>query len=148
MINSFLATLHNSPTPPVNPQSTAGDIVWPSPFPARDYTPEEMGVVLWLLGQPGDFNHFLASVQLLMLVEQSVLASHILADDPRITYDRTQLLGQFEDTTFNRSRVSTLLGSMPATPSFLNQELAEVYRNGIGIERLAALVVHFGRRNA
>lgn len=154
MINSFLVTLHNSATPPVNASSSTGDILWPANYLVKDYAgdSEQANIVLFGGYTPADFNHFLIAIQLLWVVEESVLADTIFEDDTRITYDRTQLEGQFTDiapSVFERQQISRILQNFDSIPAlrFLTGDLLDVYRSALSrLDKLAAVVAYFGKR--
>ncbi len=151
MINSFLASLHNSATPPVNPSSVHGDVLWPSPLQVQTFS-GDAGVAEEILfgAQYDNLARFLLSIQLLWVVEESVCADTIQADDSRITYTREQLVGQFVDQTGYEQHVSAVLAQLPSIPAhgFLTGRLLEVYRSALSpLDRLAAVIAYFGMRH-
>ncbi len=152
MINSFLVTLQNDATPPVNPSSEVGDVLWPDPYTPKVYTgPALLTNTLLFNSETDDLFHFLTAIQLLWVVQESVLADQILLDDPRISYNQAQLVGQFEDTSdYDRQQISRILGLWESLPAlqFLEGDLLHVYRSSLSrMDRLAAIICYFGRRN-
>ncbi len=147
-MNGFIAALDNNATPPVNPLSTTGNVLWPSPFLVQAYTQEERELQTRLFGDcPTRFDRFAKTIQLLWLVEDSVLASSIEARDPSITY-RAQLVGQLEGVTASQLHaVTDALAQLPfMKPTILEADLREVWGASVTpADRLAAFVVHFGR---
>jgi hypothetical protein len=147
-MNGFLATLDNNATPPVNGLSTTGNVLWPSPFLVQAYTQAEAEVQTRLFGDcPTRFSRFAKAIQLLWLVEDSVLADSIAAADPSITY-RAQLVGQLTGVaTAYLHAVNDALAQLPTMQSdVLEPDLREVWENTVTpADRLAAFVVHFGR---
>lgn len=152
MINSFLATLHNSATPPTNPSSTVGDVLWPDPYTAKVYTGQALlANNLLFANEPNALKHFLTAIQLLWVVQESVLADQILVDDPRTSYTEAQLVGQFVSTpTFDRQQISRILSQWDSIQGtqFLTGEYLHIYRSALSrMDRLAAVICYFGRRN-
>ena len=101
MINSFLVTLHNNATPPVNAMSNVGNVLWPSALRIKTYTGAAATAARILFNElpTSSFDHFLAAIQFLWVVQESVCADTILEDDSRISYSQDQLVGQFIDNT-------------------------------------------------
>lgn len=151
-MNGFLAALDNISSAPVNGLSTTGNVVWPSPFLVRSYSIAENEVRVRLFGDcPTRFIHFVKSIQLLWLVEDSVLSAAIAQTDPSITYTRAQLVGQFEGiATDYRYAVRDALAQLPGiNPDILEEDLRRVWDASITpADKLAACVVHFGRMYA
>ena len=150
-MNGFLAALDNNATPPVNPFSLSGNVVWPSPFLVQTYTPAETIAQTRLFGDcPTRLIRFVKAIQLLLLVEDSVLSSSIALADPTITYEN-QLQGQAAgvDPSYLNA-VSDALGQMPnLDPSILPDDLLQVWKNALcNADKLATFVVYFGRKNA
>ena len=152
MINSFLVTLYNDGTQPTNPSSAVGDVLWPSNYLAATRTPaEQLADRILFDGQPAGLTRFLTAIQLLWVVEESVVADRITADDPRISYTTEQLVGQFiNQPTYDTQAVSgavTQLARMNPL-AFLTGELLTVYRSALSpMDRLAAVIAHLGARN-
>lgn len=152
MINSFLATLHNDATPPINGSSTTGDVLWPNPYTVKTYTGVALLANNILFDNQSDaFKHFLTAIQLLWVVEESVLADQIVVDDPRVSYNEAQLLGQFVGVTgYELQQISRILDqfeSIPAT-QFLTGDYLHVYRSALSrLDKLAAVICFFGRRD-
>jgi len=154
MINSFLVTLVNNPTPPVNGSSVVGNVLWPAIYRTQTYTPVEAGARGLLFADDGDYLHtFLTAIQMLFLVESSVVSNQIYADDPRTSYSRAQLLGQFEGVdplVYSYQAGGRLLAALPEIPAenFLSGDLLLAYRSSLAAtDRLAAIIAHFGRRS-
>jgi len=152
MINSFLVTLYNDGTQPTNPSSTVGDVLWPDNYLPRSFNAaEQLANRLLFDGQSVGIARFLIAIQMLWVVEESVVEDRILADDPRVSYTAEQLVGQFANQptydTQQVSRVVTQLERMNPL-AFLSGELLTVYRSALSrLDRLAAIVAHFGARN-
>ncbi len=151
MINSFLATLHNSATAPTNDESTVGDVLWPDPYTVKTYTgPAVLANNILFANQTG-LEHFLTAIQLLWVVEESVLADQILVDDPRISYNEQQLLGQFvELPDYDLQQISRIISRFDELPAlqYLTGEYLHVYRSALSrLDKLAAVICFFGRRN-
>jgi uncharacterized protein (DUF1501 family) len=153
MINSFLVTLVNSATPPVNPSSLVGDVLWPTIYRVKTYTPVEEAALQILFNDDGDYLHyFLTAIQMLFVVESSVMVSSITADDPRTSYNRVQLLGQFEGVdplTYSYQQVNRMLASLPdlQAETFLTGDELQVYRSSLSpLDKLAAVLSFFGKR--
>lgn len=148
MINSFLVHLQNSETPPVNPLSTTGDILWPDNVRVRTYTgTEAIANDILFAGEVDSLARFLLAIQLLWVVEDSVRANTILAHDPRITYTRRQLAGQFAEQAGFEQHVSHQLQNLDRLQalSFLQGDNLRVYRTALSDhDRLACVVAHFG----
>lgn len=152
MINSFLVTLHNSGTQPTNPASVMGDVLWPPTYLPKVYTGSELLANNILFGRETDpLNHFLVSIQLLWVVEESTQAPYIIADDPRISYTKEQLLGQFESVAgYDFQQITRVLDAFDTIPalSFLEDDLLLAYRSSLSkMDRLAAIIAHFGKRD-
>lgn len=153
MINSFLVSLHNNATPPVNVSSTTGSVLWPSNVNVRSYNgPSALAQTILFGGVPtSSFDHFLGAIQLLWVVEESVCADTITADDPLISYNREQLIGQFVgNSSANRQSLSRILQQFDSIPAreFLSGRLLHLYRSSLAkIDRLAAVITYFGVRN-
>ncbi len=153
MINSFLVSLHNTQTQPVNPSSTTGDLTWPANVKPKTYTgPAVLAEQILFAGfTPADFEHFLIAIQLLWVVQESVCADRITLDDTRITYNQDQLVGQFEGyTTFDYQNTSRVLQQFTDIPAlqFLEGDLREIYRSSLcKLDRLAAVISYFGARD-
>ncbi len=150
MINSFLATLHNDDTPPVSGSSTTGDVLWPSPLTVKTYTGAAALANIILFENQSGFNHFLTAIQLLWVVQESVLADQILVDDPRVSYNEQQLLGQFEDASgYDLQQISRIISRFDDIPAlqFLVGDDLHVYRSALSrLDKLAAIICFFGRR--
>jgi len=151
MINSFLVTLQNSGTQPTNPSSAVGDVFWPDPVYVKTYTGDAaVGEEVLFGGEVDTLLRFLYAIQLLWVVEESVLANTITVDDTRVTYTREQLVGQFEAQTGFEQHVSTVLSHLDHIEAlnFLDGELLEVYRSSLSpLDQLAAIIVFYGRRD-
>lgn len=152
MINSFLATLHNSATPPTNPSSVVGDVLWPAPYTPKVYTgPAQLANNLLFDNQTDPLFHFLTAIQLLWVVQESVLVDRIVLDDVHTSYNQIQLIGQFIDTDdYDRQQISRILGIWESIPAlqFLTGDLLHVYRSSLSrMDRLAAVICYFGNRN-
>lgn len=152
MINSFLVSLYNSGTAPTNPSSTVGDVLWPGTVQVKTYTGnEELAERILFDGVAApSLDRFLTAIQLLWVVQDSVLVNHITADDPRVTYTDEQLIGQFEGATHDNQQVTRVLGEIAsASPlTFLGGELLSTYRTALSpLDRLAAVICHFGKRD-
>jgi len=151
MINSFLVTLHNSATQPVNPSSLTGDVEWPANYLPKAYTGQAAVANSVLFdGEADPLKHFLTAIQLLWVVQESVLADSVVADDTRISYTETQLLGQFEDVVYDRQQVTRVLSQFDQLrgTDFLTGELAEIYRSSLSrMDQLAAVITYFGLRD-
>lgn len=153
MLNSFLVTLVNDPTPPVNPMSVVGDIVWPDTLLVKTYTPLEQYALNLLFDYDGDYLHtFLTAIQMLWVVEAGVVSDQIFADDSRVTYTRAQLFGQFQDVnplTYSYEQGTRMLAAMDNIPAeqFLEGPLLLAYRSSFSkTDKLGAVIAHFGRR--
>lgn len=151
MINSFIVSLYNNATQPVNPSSEAGNVLWPDTYKVRIYSSQEQRVNSLLFGAyDADFNKFLASIQFLWLVENSVLKDTILHDDPRITYDSVQLSWQFADISlamYDRRQCDRALRNLKEMNAerILKGNNLTTYRSALSAsDRLAAVVAHFG----
>lgn len=152
-MNGFLAALDNNATAPVNPSSTVGDVVWPSPFYVHTFTPAEAELQVRLFGNTSTrLSRFVKSIQLLWLVEDSVLSSYIRSTDPIITYDNAQLVGQFEGVSGDeRLAIDEALAQLPfmRVDGVISNELRDVFDTALSpADRLAAVVVHFGSKYA
>jgi hypothetical protein len=152
-MNGFLAALDNTATAPVNPASTTGNVAWPSPFYTRVYSPKEAELNRRLFGNcPTRIVRFVKAIQLLWLVEDSVLSSKILATDRKITYNRAQLIGQLESVSSAYKKAAS--GALMQLPfmdvsEILSQELQSVWDSALTpVDKVAAVVVHFGMKNA
>lgn len=153
MINSFLVTLVNDGTPPVNPMSQVGDVLWPGIYLPKSYGSVEESVIETLYSSDGDYLHdFLTAIQMLFVVESSVMAATITQDDPKISYNRVQLLGQFEGVdplTYSYQQTDRMIAALPSIPGelFLTGDALQVFRSALSpIDRLAAVISHFGLR--
>lgn len=150
-MNGFLAALDNNATPPVNGLSTTGNVLWPTPFLAQSYTSTESEIQTRLFGDcPTRFVRFAKAIQLLWLVEDSVLSDSIAAVDPVITYS-AQLDGQLVGVNANYLHaVSDALSQLVhMQPDVLSADLRNVWEHSITpADKLAAFVVHFGRKHA
>lgn len=150
-MNGFLAALDNNATAPVNGSSTTGDVLWPAPFLVQTYTTAEAEVQTRLFGDcPTRFVRFAKAIQLLWLVEDSVLVESIVETDPSITY-RAQLTGQLTGVYIGYLQaVSDALAQLEfMQPDILEADLREVWEHSITpADKLAAFVVHFGRKYA
>lgn len=149
-MNQFLAGLDNIATPPVNGSSTTGNVIWPSPFYTRIYTPYEQATRARLFGYvPDRLTNFIKAIQLLWLVEDSVCAPYITSRDPVITYTHNQLIGQFAgiSSTYEYAIDQALVqfpeidgNQLPLSPDLLS-----IWTNALSTgDRLAAVVTHFG----
>ena len=150
MINSFLVSLHNSGTAPVNPSSLVGDVLWPDPVELKTYSGAAAVADGILFNGTTGFDRFLIAIQLLWVVEESVLADTITYDDRRVTYTRAQLAGQFIDQSGYDQQVSRVLDSFSEIKAldFLQDYLLSVYRSALSpLDRLAAVIAEFGLRN-
>jgi hypothetical protein len=150
VINSFLVTLTNTETPPVNPNSTGGNVLWPDNVLVKTYTgPAELARTVLFDNESDDLKRFLTAIQLLWVVENSVLAPLITADDPRISYTKEQLLGQFTMAVYTPQQISRILGSFDDIPAlqFLQGDLLVTYRSALSrMDKLAAIISYFGVR--
>jgi len=128
-----------------------GDILWPDLVKERVYTGAEVFVRQKMFGDESDeLVTLLNAIRYLWLVENSVLAAQIKADDPRISYTRNQLVAQFTGHSGELPLISSALQDVATLPvhDFLDQTLLGVWRSALAAsDRLAAVVVHFGRRN-
>lgn len=151
MINSFLVSLHNSATPPTNPASTVGDVLWPSPYKAKVYTGAASAANDILFDRETNaLKHFLTAIQLLWVVQDSVCADTIFSDDPRVSYNEDQLLGQFESVVRDDQQISRILQRFDDIHAleFLTGDLLSVYRTALSrTDKLAAVISYFGKRN-
>lgn len=149
-MNRFLASLDNNATAPVNPSSTTGDIPWPSPFYVHTFTVNETIARTALFGTTASrLLNFTTAIQLLWVVENSVISAVIAETDPVITYTEAQLVGQFEGVANeNRQAASlALVVTIDFVPDFLSDDLANVYYKALSrYDRLAALIAHFGTK--
>ena len=150
-MNGFLATLDNISTPPVNGLSTTGNVLWPSPFFTQTYTPDEQEARYRLFGDcPTRFTTFAKAIQLLWLVEDSVLSDAILETDPVITY-ANQLIGQLEGVATDDLKAATqAIAQLPyMKTSILDDDLREVWEHALSpVDKVATFIVHFGRKYA
>lgn len=147
VINSFLVKLTNTASAPTNPSSTTGDIVWPSPYTVITYTADEQRVrQLLFAGCASDLQILLTAIQLVWLVDSSVLSPYLVKDDQRITYTDGQLLGQYASATYDKQHTTQLLRTVPDCSNiFTDAYLREVYGATYSpLDRLAAVVCHFG----
>ena len=150
MINSFLISLQNSGTQPVNPSSVVGDVLWPDPVEVKTYTGAASDVLRTLFDAKTGLDKFLLAIQYLWVVEESVLADRITSDDPRVTYTQEQLEGQFIDQVDWGQSVSYVLQELDtAAPlTFLEGDLLSVYRSSLSpMDHLAALICYYGLRD-
>lgn len=148
MINSFLVTLCNTQIPPVNPLALS-NIYWPDQVLVRTYNAaEERDLQIILQGNTTGLPRLLASIQLLWVVENSVRADTITRDDPRVTYTRGQLQDQFFDQTGYDQHISQVLPQMDELRpyTYMDAENARVFDSVCPLDRLAAVVAHFGAR--
>jgi hypothetical protein len=149
-MNRFLASLDNNATPPVNPSSTTGNVPWPSPFYVHTFTAGETTARTALFGSPATrLLNFTTAIQLLWVVEHSVISSVIAETDPVITYTETQLVGQFAGVGDENRQVTSLalISTIDFVPDFLSDRLANVYYKSMSrYDRLAALIAHFGMK--
>jgi hypothetical protein len=115
------------------------------------YTVQEQEAQARLFGDcPSRFIRFAKAIQLLWLVEDSVLVDSIERVDPSITY-RAQLVGQLTGVLPAYLHAATdALAQLPfMSPSILETELHEVWEHSVTpVDKLAAFVVHFGRKHA
>lgn len=150
-MNGFLVTLDNNATPPVNGSSVVGNVLWPAVYAPRTFNADETAARAILFGTPSSrLLNFTTAIQLLWVVENSVLKDRIVDYDPLITYSDTQLVGQFAGVALSdRQVVSTALASFDTIPfSFLADDLMQVYANSLSrLDRLAAIIVHFGTKS-
>jgi hypothetical protein len=151
MINSFLVTLHNDPVQPQNPAATKGDVLWPDPYTPKVYTGSALLANSILFNDESDpLIHFLISIQLLRVVEESVCADTITRDDSRVSYTDDQLLDQFEGTSYDPRQVNRIFSNFSDIRAldFLTGELLGIYRTSLSrMDRLAAVIAYFGLRN-
>jgi hypothetical protein len=151
MINSFLVTLVNSATQPVNPSSTTGNVYWPSPVEIRMFSTDEQATRSVLFANTStNLDIFIAAIQLLWVVEESSCYTYITKDDQRITYSRPQLVGQLTNISDTKLyHINSCLSNfdMIKPLSYLSPELASIYRSSLSkLDRLAAVITHFGIR--
>ena len=152
MINSFLVTLYNDGTQPTNASSVVGNVLWPDSYLPRSFTADEQLANRILFdGHAASLTRFLVAIQLLWVVEESVVADRITADDPRISYTPEQLKGQFvNQPTYDTQQISRAvkqLTNMQPT-AFLSGDLLTVYRSSLSpLDKLAAVIAHFGARS-
>lgn len=153
MINSFLVTLVNSGVPPVNPLSPVGDVLWPTIYRAKTYSTVEQAALQILYDSDGNYLHdFLTAIQMLFLVESSVSVDSIFIDDPRVSYTRAQLLGQFvgvDPLLYSYQQINHMLTALPdlQAETFLTGENLLVYRSSLAnTDKLSAVISHFGKR--
>jgi hypothetical protein len=96
------------------------------------------------------FDEFLIAIQLLWVVENSVCADKILTDDPRISYNHAQLVGQFSGiTTHDNQHTTKVLGSLETLQplTFILDTLKPIYRSSLSAsDKLACVITHFGLR--
>lgn len=151
MINSFLVSLHNSATPPTNPASVVGDVLWPDPYRVKVYTGAAILANQVLFNNEANaLKHFLTAIQLLWVVEESVHADTITTDDLRISYTQVQLLGQFESVTYDAQQISRILQRLSDIQAleFLTGDLLLSYRSSLSpMDKLAAIIAFFGSRD-
>lgn len=156
-MNGFLAALDNNATPPVNPGSPTGNVVWPSPFHVQVYTPLEVELQARLFGNcPARLDRFAKAIQLLWVVEESVLVDRIKATDPTITYDSAhfgtpQLVGQLNwiDPAYLHATTDALAQLPWLNVSMLAPDLKYVWEHALNdVDKLAAVVTHFGSKYA
>lgn len=150
-MNGFLAALDNTATPPINGASTTGDVLWPDPFLVQSYTQQEAALQVQLFGDcPTRLIRFVKAIQLLWLVEDSFLAYTIAVVDPVITY-REQLVGQLTsvDPAYLHAASDALAQLSFMAPDVLESDVRAVWENSVTpADKLAAFVVHFGRKYA
>ena len=153
MINSFLVTLYNNATQPTNPLSEVGDIAWPQTYLPRTYTPAEQEALAILFGPYAAVGlpRFLAAIQLLFVVQESVCADLITVDDRRITYTQAQLAGQFNGVlvgTYDPKHISNVMKNAQfINTSFLTGRLLGVNTSSLcATDRLSAVIAHLGLR--
>ena len=150
MINSFLVTLTNSQTAPVNPSSTTGNVLWPDNVLVKPYTgAAALAEAILFNNETVLLNRFLIAIQLLWVVEDSVLSATITQDDPRISYTREQLLGQFNAVVYDPQQITRILTSFDDIRAleFLQGDLLETYRSALSrMDKLAAIIAYFGIR--
>lgn len=152
MINSFLVTLHNDATQPVNGSSQVGDVLWPTPYTPKVYTgPALLANRVLFADETDPLKHFLIAIQLLWVVEESILRNQITTDDSRVSYNRTQLVGQFEGVAgFDPQNITRILSQFSDIPAldFLTPYLSSVYRGALSrMDKLASIIVFFGLRS-
>lgn len=151
MINSFLVSLQNSATPPVNGASTVGNVLWPDPVAVKIYTgAPQLADELLFQGETDNLARFLLAIQYLWLVQESVCADKITQDDTRITYTDTQLKGQFiGETGWEQATTRALALLEDFSPlEYLTGDLLEIYRSSLSpTDKLAAVICYFGLRN-
>lgn len=105
MINHFLATLDNDPTPP-------GDFIWPN-FTARTIAADEQSVRAAVIGlNLSRENRFVRCLQLVNLVAESPLVAALTKADPRITYSK----GMIQDRMSLGGTVVAYTGPRPTPP--------------------------------
>lgn len=146
MINDFLVRLTRLSVGPVNPASTAGDVLWPEYTPAQ-LSAQEQSVYDVLFVEANDpLLRLLRAIQLLWVVLDSPLEGVVTRRDARITYDTPQLLAQFSGTTVDEHGIVWALSQLPdAAPDFLPAEFAHLYRASVvRLDKLAAAAAYFG----
>jgi hypothetical protein len=148
-MNRFLATLDNNPAQPVNGLATTGQVLWPSPFYVVTDTAYE-GIVRSMLfgGYSTRLEQFAIAVQLLWVVEESVLVNTIEAVDKDISYTREQLTDQITGVTITDTATKAL-----ANLEFINGEellsgsLRDTWQTAFSdFDKLAAIICHFGSK--
>ena len=100
---------------------------------------------------PTRFIHFTRSIQLLWLVQNSVLTDVITRTDPLITYGDQQLSGQFNGISETyRDTVALALAQMSNMDvTNLPDEYLAVWNTALSkADRLAAVVAYFGAKYA
>lgn len=154
MINSFLVTLVNSGTPVVNGSASCGNVLWPSAYRVKTYTPElavlRQGIYGPALGTP--LHTLLQSVCLLKNLRASPFVRAEKADDPRVTYTDAQLHGLFVGAAFPTNTVGAALAFLKVSAPVVARvaESSDVVREAVTsltpLDVLAAITVELGKR--
>jgi len=93
--------------------------------------------------------NFTTAIQLLWVVENSVLAARIVQIDPIVTYTESQLIAQFSgvDSVHKQAVTAALVSITNLRADFLPTELASIYQSAFSkYDKLAALVTYFGTK--
>jgi len=155
MFNSFIVMLTNESTQPTALGTPSfGQILWPAPVATRTYTGAALlAQAVLFQGTASAGARLLRAIELLWLVEESVLVDTITADDPVTTYTPEQLVGYFSgvsEVDYPRQAVSSILTQLDQlnATAFLTGELLATYRGALSpTDKLAAVVAYFGATN-
>lgn len=148
-MNRFLATLDNDPVQPVNPLATTGQVLWPTPFfTVTDTTYEGIVRATIFGGYSTRLEHFAIAVQLLWVVEESVLVDTIKTVDKDISYTRAQLINQLTGVTITDAATKAL-ATLPTINGevLLTGTLRDTWQTAMSdFDKLAAIICHFGSK--